>query len=165
MLNVCEFISIYNGRTGIGNTPENKGQCVGLVSMWEANLGLDHIWGNAKDLFDNASKKQWTKTKNAPSKYPVSGDILVFNKNAGGGAGHTGLVIGSNSQLDSVTIFEQNNPGNVPGVACEVNTYKGDSWKLITGWLHPIKSLDECKEKYNVLSEILKNIKALLANI
>ena len=139
MKTLYKFIAELNGKTGIGNTDGNKGQCVGLVMVWIDNLGLSHFYGHARDLFANAPVKQWKKIKNTPTGYPISGDIIVFDKTMGGGFGHTGVVIESDEKSDSVTIFEQNNPANVPGVACEVTTYKGAYWKAVVGWLRPLK--------------------------
>jgi len=132
MKTLLQFIADLNGKGNIGNTPENKGQCVGLAFAWILNLGQSHFYGHAKDLFANAPTSEYTKIKNGPNVYPIAGDIPVWDKSVGGGDGHTAVVIGSNKADDSFTVIEQNNPLNAP---CRVYTYK--SWNGVIGWLRP----------------------------
>ena len=48
------FIAQYTGIANVGDTPQNKGQCVGLIEVWLDLFNLNHIWGNAADLLSNA---------------------------------------------------------------------------------------------------------------
>lgn len=132
MKTLTQFIADLNGKGNIGNTPENKGQCVGLAFAWILNLGQSHFYGHAKDLYSNAPTSEYTKIKNSSSVYPQAGDIVVWDKSAGGGYGHIAVVIGSNKADDSFTVIEQNNPLNAP---CRVFTYT--NWKGVIGWLRP----------------------------
>lgn len=157
MINLYDFIAKYNGKTGVGNTNANKGQCVGLISMWVDNLKLDHVWGDAKDLFKNASEDQWEKIKNSPSVYPRHGDIITMDKSWGGGAGHTAVVVSSDPKEDSYTVFEQNNPGNVPGLACEITTYK--KWAGVIGWIRAKDVGEEnCDELQKKLDQAMEDL-------
>lgn len=137
MKTLSQFVADLNGKGNIGNTPENKGQCVGLAFAWILNLGQSHFYGHAKDLYTNAPSSEYTKIKNAPNIYPISGDIMVWDSTVGGGFGHTAPVIGSSKADDSFTVIEQNNPLGSP---CRVHTYK--SWNGVIGWLRP-KNLAE----------------------
>lgn len=109
MLNLSEFINTYTGKQGVGNTPQNIGQCVGLIEVWDDNLGESHIWGDARNL-----------VANAPMDYevfytgvPHPGDILCFDGTYGNGAGHTGVVTDASPQ--GAMLFEQNDPlGSTP---------------------------------------------------
>lgn len=132
MKTLTQFIADLNGKGNIGNTPENKGQCVGLAFAWILNLGHSHFYGHAKDLYANAPTSEYTKIKNSPNVYPIAGDIPVWDKSVGGGYGHIAVVIGSNKADDSFTVIEQNNPLNAP---CRVYTYK--NWNGVIGWLRP----------------------------
>ena len=132
MKTLLQFIADLNGKGNIGNTPENKGQCVGLAFAWILNLGHSHFYGHAKDLYTNAPTSEYTKIKNSPDVYPIAGDIPVWDKSVGGGFGHIAVVIGSNKADDSFTVIEQNNPPNAP---CRVHTYT--NWKGVIGWLRP----------------------------
>lgn len=132
MKTLTEFIAYYNNKKGVGNTPENKGECVGLAFAWILNLGHSHFYGHAKDLYANAPTSEYTKIKNTASAYPQAGDVIVWNATAGGGYGHIAVVIGSSKEDDSFTVIEQNNP---LGGACRVYTYK--NWNGVIGWLRP----------------------------
>lgn len=132
MINLEDFIKKYEGVANSGNTPENKGECVGLIALWVDNLELSHIWGHAKDIFANASPNEWDKIENSPDRYPEAGDIMLWGSTWGGGYGHTGVVESSSPSTDSFICFEQNYPiGNPP----KLTTRK--SWNGIIGWLHP----------------------------
>ena len=132
MKSLTEFIAYYNNKGDIGNTLENKGQCVGLAFAWLLNLNHSHFYGHAKDLYNNAPDSEYTKIRNTSSAYPIAGDVIIWNSTAGGGYGHVAVVIGSSKEDDSVTVFEQNNPTNAP---CRVHTYT--NWKGVIGWLRP----------------------------
>ena len=154
-LSLTEFIALYNGKTGIGNTPENKGECVGLVVMWILNLGLTHFYGHARDFFTNAPTPQYSKILNSPDVYPKAGDIMVWSSVVGGGYGHVAVVVESDTNADTFTVFEQNNPANVPGRACEVTTYK--SWAGVIGWIRPrVSESDDLAELEKVLKDLEK---------
>lgn len=130
-----EFINKYNG-VKCGDTPENFSQCVGLVELWGDNLGKEHIWGNAKDLLNNADRTSYDVIYNSPFNSPQAGDILVFNSSWGGGYGHTGVVV--NASIWSFDLFEQNNP---IGEAPHVLHHSTMDYFSVLGWLHP-KTVD-----------------------
>jgi hypothetical protein len=127
-----DFIEKYTG-VRCGNTNGNFGECVGLTMLWVQNLGLSHIWGNAKDVYKNASTKEWDKISNEPSFYPSAGDVIVWDGTMGLGWGHIAIVTASSKTDDSFTVFEQNNP---IGSAPLIKTYK--NWNGVIGWLHPL---------------------------
>jgi len=160
-ITLIEFARKYAGLTGVGNTPGNTGQCVGLVAKWWENLDKTHVWGDAKDIYKNASEDEWDKTPNSPSVYPNPGDIIIWNgKQAGtGGAGHIAVVLFSNAENDSFTVIEQNNWSDEPGPACEITTKK--SWTNVTGWLTP-KGWEEegdCSKQIQELEDTLQGVR------
>jgi len=124
-----DFVKRYEGRSGVGDTPDNKGECVGLVQVFINELGLPHVWGHAKDLLNNADKNAYTVILNTPANFPLPGDIVVWNKNMGSGFGHTAIVLDANT--NTLTVFEQNNP---IGAACRIATY---SYNNVVGWFRP----------------------------
>jgi len=130
-----EFVKKYKGKRDVGNTPKNKGECTGLVQLWIANLKLKHVWGNAKDIFANASSNEYEKIENSPNIYPDEGDIICWNSSMGGGYGHIAIVVSSDSKKDTVTVFEQNNWSGDNDPSCEITTYS--NWRGIIGWLKP----------------------------
>lgn len=133
MLTLQDFISKYKGLTGQGNTPQNMGQCVGLVSLWQDNLGAPHEYGNAKDLLNDADTALFDVIENSPTDFPVAGDIIVWGDTWGNGVGHCAIDV--TADVNSFTSFEQNDATGVdPNGACEVLTHPDYSGVL--GWLH-----------------------------
>lgn len=127
MILLPQFVTNLTGQINIGNTPENKGQCVGLEAVWCDNLGLPHIWGNAIQLLDNADKSAYTVVMNTPTNAPSQGDIVVFKPN------HTAIVV--KADVNTLTVFEQNDhDANDPSGACQVKDY---TYENVVGWLHP----------------------------
>lgn len=130
MLSFDDFFKAYNGKSNVGNTPENKGQCVGLVAMWVDNLGLPHIWGNAEDLYANADSNFFEKIPNTATAVPIKGDIGVWSSQYNRTVGHTGIATGK-GDVNTAEWFVQNDP---TGSNCHLRTY---SYFAIIGWLRP----------------------------
>jgi CHAP domain len=127
---LASFVVQYQGRVGVGDTPVNRGQCVGLVAVWCDALGLPHIWGNAKDLLADAPASSYKVIANTPENFPAPGDIVVWGDTWGNGYGHTAIIV--TATVMDFTAFEQNDPdGSVPHL--KVYTYAG-----VKGWLRPL---------------------------
>ena len=129
-MNFSEFLNKYNGQQNVGNTTENKGQCVGLVAVWIDALSLPHVWGNAADLFANADEKFFDKILNTPEAIPQAGDIIVWSAKFNGTVGHTGIATGT-ADMNTLECFEQNDPLKSN---CHLKVYK---YSYVTGWLRP----------------------------
>lgn len=126
-----QFITQYTGKAGVGDTPENKGQCVGLIEVWLDNLGLNtpHLYGNAKALLQNADPSKFDIIPNSPTNVPQAGDVIVWGASWGNGYGHTGIFC--SGDVNSFSCFQQNDPtGSTP----HAKTY---SYTGVIGWLHP----------------------------
>src|SRR3990167_3240452 len=139
------FLTTYNGQKNVGNTTENKGECVGLSSVWIEELGLPHVWGHAMDLFKNADEKFFEKILNTPDAIPQAGDIVIWGKAFNGTFGHTGIATGT-GDLITFECFEQNDP---LGSSCHLKKYKYD---FVTGWLRPVQ-LDNQQTEITKLRE------------
>lgn len=146
---LLEFIQKYYDKQNVGDTPENTGQCVGVIEVWLDNLNLNtpHLFGNAKDLLTDADTSKFDVIQNTPDNFPLSGDIMVFGETYGGGVGHTGIVVAADS--NTFSLFQQNDPtGSKPSI--KTYNYTG-----VLGWLHPKVSvapqdglqqeLDQCR--------------------
>lgn len=167
MLRLAEFIKQYTGVSGTGDTPENKGQCVGLIEVWLDNLGLNdpHLYGNAKDLLGNADSNKFDIILNNPndlSQFPLPGDIAVFDSSWGNGFGHTGITVTANGT--AFDLFEQNNPeGSAPVVGSHKN-YNG-----VIGWLHPKvvepDPLQACLAQHTALVDLCNQKDATIAEL
>jgi surface antigen len=123
-----DFIAGTTGKV-VGDTPQNKGQCVGLVEVWLDTFGLPHIWGNAKDLLTNADKNAYDVIYNTPTNVPAPGSIICWDSSWGEGDGHTALVL--KADVNSFTVLEQNNPIGSP-VRQGTHAYQG-----VQGWIYP----------------------------
>lgn len=124
---LLSFVQQYLGKASTGNTPENRGQCVGLVEVWLAANGKPHIVGNAVDLLQNADPKAYTVTRNGPTNFPPAGAVVCWDGSWGGGYGHTAIVLAASPM--QLVVFEQNDPdGAAPLVA--THSYAG-----VAGWM------------------------------
>ena len=127
MFNLFGFISTYLGQMNVGDTPENIGECVGLVEKWLDVNGKLHIWGNARELLVNADVRSYRVFKNNPTNVPPAGSIIVWDGTWGNGFGHTAVVIAGN--MNHFVSFEQNNPVGHPPTVVE-HDYQG-----VLGWI------------------------------
>lgn len=132
-MNLQSFIDKYTGVPSVGNTPENIGECVGLVMKWTASKGLPHTWGHARDLLANADRKAFMVIANSETNFPLPGDVLCWNGRWGGGYGHTGVVVSADA--NTFTTFEQNSPkGSAPRLVKHAN------YSNVQGWMRPINN-------------------------
>lgn len=127
MIDLAPFIAEHLGKANTGDTPGNKGQCVGLIEVWLDANGKKHIWGNADQLLANADPKVYKRTTNIPTNHPPPGAIVCWNGSWGDGAGHTAIVVAANVMF--LVAFEQNDPTGSPPVVATHN-YNG-----IEGWV------------------------------
>ena len=129
-----EFYNKYKGQKDVGNTAANKGECVGLSSLWMDNFGIAHVYGHAKDLYANAKTTDFAKIPNTPDAIVQKGDIVVWSANYNGTYGHTGVATGK-ADINTFECFEQNDPlGSTP----HLKTY---NYAYVTGWLRPKKAI------------------------
>lgn len=136
-LELEKFIAAKTGVPNVGDTKENRGECVGLIEVWLDTLHFPHIWGNAIDLLDNADPNFYDVVLNDPYNYPVEGDIVVLGEPFGQYIdpkdnkvhyfGHTGIVV--RADINTVTLFEQNSPaGSTPRIVQH-------SYNPVKGWI------------------------------
>lgn len=163
-----EFINKYTGQGNVGNTPQNMGQCVGLVSLWMDNLGVAHEYGNAKDLLTNADTNKFTITYNDfndVNQFPAQGDIMVWDNSWGNGFGHTAVIVAADGT--SFRCFEQNDITNSnPYGLCEVMNH---DYTGVLGWLSPkvVAPVDFKTQVHDIVfsnapeGDIVNRIKAL----
>jgi CHAP domain len=151
-MTIQEFINQYNGTNqdfdnGYGS------QCVDL-----ARLAVENLWGIKSNVvfpsnpavggavhaytdYPNSlinGDSGVKRIENSIDNYPEAGDIIIWNRNRGGGNGHIALVV--EASVNSFTVFEQNN-GNGDGYgkddACKVTQYA--DYTDVLGWLHCTK--------------------------
>lgn len=123
-----QFFAKYNGVGSVGDTPENTGQCVGLIEVWTDYLGLPHTWGNADDLLNDADPNSFSIILNSASNVPQIGDVIVFSGNFNKSVGHTGISTGV-GDASTFEMFQQNDP---LGSVCHNRTY---NYQYVLGWM------------------------------
>jgi surface antigen len=134
-------VDVYsNGRIGCVNscnTMTDFGiayQCVELVERFlMTKQWSPKIWGDAWQLYDNASEASFDKHKNGSGYIPVAGDVIVWHN---GGDGHVAIVEWvANGNIGWV---EQNSSASGRSSApLDANGTLGNYGRLIpTGFLH-----------------------------
>lgn len=95
-----EFVAKFNGKS-IDYDGAYGVQCTDLIKLYvEKVFGVSAgsaSWGNAKYYYTNTPAKLkniTTKIANTASFVPKKGDIMVWNGNVGGGAGHVAICTG-----------------------------------------------------------------------
>lgn len=92
------------------------GQCVDLFRFYcHEVLGIDQPMGvvGAADFWTNFPKdpilnQNFDQIPNTLEFEPVEGDVVIWNKNAGGGFGHIAIATGKNQGLQFFESFDQN---------------------------------------------------------
>lgn len=88
-----QFVASTIGRTDVGDTSGNHGQCVGLAEVWNDQLRLPHIWGDAWAMPDNADPNFFIVVTYVPGYRPPNYCLAVFPKGWGGSpVGHVAIV-------------------------------------------------------------------------
>lgn len=133
-MNLSKFISEYEGKY-VHWDKVHGAQCVDLVRMYVSKV-LGDVYQFppvriAYDIWNKYPKAYYERIKNAPTNFPLPGDIVIWHW-AYGGTGHIAIVI--EADVNSFTCLTQNDPKNKPAIK---KVYKY-SW-MVLGWLHPIK--------------------------
>lgn len=118
------------------------GQCVDLYRFYVKEvLGFPQSpgVGGAAEIWDSASPEYYDFIKNTPTGVPQKGDIVIWNRRAGGGFGHVAIFIEGN--VNEFTSFDQNWP------TLDVCTLTKHNYTNVIGWLHPKGNMDEISVK------------------
>jgi len=113
MITFKQFVDKYNGKK-LDWDNAYQGQCVDLFRFYiDEVIGVKQPRGvvGAADFWANYStdpilKDNFTQIKNTPEFVPQESDVMIWNKRAGGGFGHIGVVISGN--INEFTSFDQN---------------------------------------------------------
>lgn len=133
------FIKTYLGKK-VDYDNAYGGQCVDLFRQYLHDvLGLSQPKGvvGAADFWTNYSTdevlyKNFDKIPNTPTGVPQKGDVMFWNKRAGGGFGHVSIFI--EGDVTGFTSLDQNFP------TLSLVTKTKHTYTNVLGWLHP-KSL------------------------
>lgn len=132
-MTISEWFPTVAGRR-VNSAGGILGECVALVQKY-ANEVLGVSGAPAfpvpyARLMAGARSDAFTWIPNTPAGVPQYGDIVVFNGNVGGGAGHTGIAI-EGTDTNQVRLIQQNDPTG-SGASIKVYPYNN-----VSGWLHP----------------------------
>lgn len=134
-----DFIAKYTGKK-LDWDKAHGGQCVDLfrfyvnevlkLSQPKGVVGAADFWTGYDS--DPILKDNFIKIANTPDGVPQEGDVMIWNKKAGGGFGHIAVFIKGNS--NAFTSFDQNwRAINV----CEPTEH---NYTNVYGWLRPKES-------------------------
>lgn len=152
-----QFITKWNGKKADWDNAYG-GQCVDLfrfynnevleISQPKGVVGASDFWANYDT--DPVLNTNFTKIPNTADFKPSKGDVMIWNKNAGGGFGHISIVSDNNATLDKFWSFDQNwRALNV----CEITEH---NYNNVFGVLRPKKesmpdALQECLAQHTKL--------------
>lgn len=112
---VKQFLEKYNGKKADFDGAYG-GQCVDLFRFFNKEVldipqprsvvGAGDFWGNYDT--DPNLRENFIKIVNTADFVPIEGDVVVWNKRAGGGYGHIAIVVGSDHTKDYFHSFDQN---------------------------------------------------------
>ncbi len=109
-----------------------RGQCVDLYRMYcKEVLNVPQSPGveGAADIWTTYLAEHFDKIPNTPEGVPAKGDIVIWNRKAGGGFGHVAVFIEGNT--NEFTSFDQNWP------TLSVCTKTKHTYSNVYGWLKP----------------------------
>lgn len=149
-----QFIEKYKGKK-IDWDNAYAGQCVDLFRQYchevlgikqpAGVVGAADFWANYSS--DSVLNSNFEKIENTKEFVPVAGDVVIWNKNAGGGFGHIAVVSSHNNDTQYFTSFDQN-WSKISYCDTERHTYKN-----VLGVLRPIKKKEE------PMSKLLEHLK------
>ena len=126
-----EFIAKWNGKL-LDWDGYYGGQCVDLYRQYcqeVLQIPQSPPVVGAKDIWGSYLKKHFDRINNDPMAVPVKGDIVIWDKYAGGGYGHVGVFV--SGSVNSFESFDENWP---VGSVCHIQKH---NYTNVLGWLHP----------------------------
>jgi len=134
----CDFDGFYGG------------QCVDLYRMYVKEV-LDFPQspgvGGAAEIWDSADPDLYDFITNSPTAVPNYGDIVIWNRKAGGGFGHVDIFLSGDA--NTFLGLDQNWP------TLSVVTKTQHNYTNVIGWLRPKKKADPLDPR---IAELQKEI-------
>lgn len=128
-MSLQDFFNQYNGQ-GVDFDGYAGDQCVDLVQFYNRDVvAAPRLTGNAADIWDTYPQANYDRIDNAPDNFPQPGDIVIWNRNVGGGNGH--IDVCQTADANSFTGLDQNWPTG------SVSHFQQHDYANVLGWLHP----------------------------
>ena len=126
---IDEFFQKYNGK-GVDFDGFYGYQCMDLYQQYNKEvISGPHLPANAYQVWNNFPRDLYTKIENTPEGVPQLGDVIIWNKNTGGGYGH--IAVFKEGNANSFLSFDQNWP---VGSICH---FQNHNYTNVLGWLRP----------------------------
>ena len=126
-MNTDEFFQKYNGK-GIDFDGYYGFQCMDLYQQYNKDVvGGPPIPANAYQVWDTFPRDFYNRIDNQPDNFPQKGDVVIWNKNVGGGYGH--IAVCSTADVNGFVSFDQNWP---VGSVCKKVFH---NYNNVIGWL------------------------------
>lgn len=132
-MTLSDFIGINNGRK-LDYDKFYGAQCVDLYRFYLKDVlrvPQSPAVKGAADLWVNYRSQDFLRIPNTPLGIPQPGDVMIWNRNTGAGAGHVAIV--KSASLMWFDAFSQNDP------AGSVSHVKRYTYRNVYGWLRPRK--------------------------
>ena len=164
-MNTRDFFKKYDGK-GVDWDGAYGFQCVDLYRQYVNDvLGFKQSpsVSGAADIWNTVDVNLYEKIPNSPTAIPQLGDILIWNKRAGGGYGH--VAIFSDGDVNRFTSFDQNYP---TGSLC---AFREHNYTNVTGWLRPKTDANKppelvaCLESHTKLMDEITETKKSLSEV
>lgn len=114
-MTLSQFITKWNGKKADWDNAYG-GQCVDLfrfyvhevlgLSQPRSVVGASDFWANYNT--DPILRDNFNQIKNTADFKPLAGDVMIWNKKAGGGFGHIAIVSDDKATLSTFWSFDQN---------------------------------------------------------
>ena len=128
-MSIQEFFDKYNGKL-VDFDGFYGGQCMDVYQQYNKEVvGGPHIPANAYEVWDRYPTDFYHRIDNAPEGVPQKGDVVIWNRNTGGGYGH--IAVFSEGDANSFISFDQNWP---VGSVCHLQSH---NYNNVIGWLTP----------------------------
>ena len=136
-MTVNDFFVKYNGKP-VDFDHYYGNQCVDLYRQFVKEcLVYPQSPGvtGAADIWNTYLKDYYLRIDNTPDGVPQLGDVVIWNKSAGGGFGH--VAVFSSGDTNNFISYDQNWP---VGSYCH---FQNHNYTNVLGWLRPNKFIEE----------------------
>ena len=130
-MTIQEFFDKWNGKL-LDYDGAYGGQCVDVYRQFCKEVLVipqSPLVVGAADIWTSYLQAHFERIDNTPDGVPTKGDVVIWNKFAGGGFGHVGIF--SSGDINNFVSFDENWP---VGSVCH---FQPHTYTNVLGWLRP----------------------------